>query len=224
MTRRNRTAGPKDLIWSGSVQWESGPNSPVYAYVFGLDENVVDRVLQHIQQAVIDKEFSENYPFWVEWLGQSRITSPEEVRQGIEESIRIRNPSRHRLDELWIEGAHMPEVESAIENDPLVIDFPTVSFEELAPYCRKADALRDFVIGVEAPTMTPEMIGASARPHRRRTAAQDPMRKIRSKASQALTKLHDLQIRLGMDLAQELELGNIKALLAEIHQIARKQY
>jgi hypothetical protein len=184
MRRRNVNAGPKDLIWSGSVQWETGPNSPVYAYVFGLDESVVDRVLQHIQEAVIQKEFYENYAFWVEWLGQSRITSEDEVLQGIEESIRIRNPSRHQLDEMWIQGAHMPEVTKAIEVDPLVIDLPTVSFEELAPYCDKPEVLQDFILGVE-PSMAPEVIGASITEETmtRRRPSEPRRRNMRRKAN-----------------------------------------
>ena len=154
-------AGPKDLIWSGSVQWETGPNSPVYAYAFGLDESVVGNVLQHLHQAVTNKEFSENYTFWVEWLGQSRKIDEEEVFDGIEESIRIREPSRHQLDEMWIQGAHMSEVIKAIEEEPLVIDLPTVSFEELAPYCDQPEVLKDFVLGVRPDNLAPDFTGAS---------------------------------------------------------------
>lgn len=142
-----KTASPKDLIWAGSVQWESGHGSPTYAYVFGLDEHAVDTALEHLHSAVVKMEFHENYVIWVPWLGHSEKTAPEEILEGIEESIKIRGPSRHQLDEMWFEGAHMPEVLKRIETEPLVIDLPIKSFDDLAPYCQNPDALRAFVVG-----------------------------------------------------------------------------
>lgn len=142
-----KRASPTDLIWAGSVQWESGNGSPTYAYVFGLDEHVVEIALQQLQNAVVRKEFHQNYEAWVPWLGQSKETAPEEIFRGIEESIRIRGPSRHQLDEMWFEGAHMPEVLKRIETEPLVVDLPILSFDDLHSYCENPEALKPFIIG-----------------------------------------------------------------------------
>jgi hypothetical protein len=151
-----RKASPKDLIWAGSVQWESGSGSPTYAYVFGLDEHAVGTVLEHLHGTVVNMEFHENYETWVPWLGQSKKTSQEEIWEGIEESIKIRGPSRHQLDEMWIDGAHMPEVLKRIETEPLVVDLPNLPFDALAPYCEQPEAIAPFVIGGESSIPQPE--------------------------------------------------------------------
>lgn len=145
-----------DLIWAGSVQWASGSGSPAYA--FGPDEATVDTVLQHLQDAVVNMEFQKNYALQVPRLGQSKQPMSrvaEEIFEGIEESIQIRGPSRHQLDEMWFEGAHMPEVLARIETEPhLVIDLPMLSFDDLAPYCKQPEALRPFIIGGESSSIS----------------------------------------------------------------------
>lgn len=226
-----KKASPKDLIWAGSVQWESGHGAPTYAYVFGLDEIVVDTALQHIQEAVTQKEFHENYDAWVPWLGQSKKTSQEEVFEGINESIKIRGPSRHQLDEMWLEGAHMPEVLKHIETEPLVIDLPTLAFDDLSPYCQNPGALKPFVIGgntdLEPDYNTANTKGVLVKQRHNKQAMMEgepveaKLDTMHSVATEAYEKVDEVKATLGLseDDADVVGLNEVQLRIGEVMEI-----